>query len=87
MRPPAAALEMIDRIAVLSHRSTGWSVVVPEPGLLACRPRQPEAYALATDIDPVAIEVAEDNALVNGVALGREPGQCALIVADGTRHR
>ena len=46
----------------------------------------PEAYALATDIDPVAIEVAEDNALVNGVALGREPGQCALIVADGTRH-
>ena len=87
MRPPAAA-EMIDRIAVASH-TVDWLVDLGTgTGLLAYAGLAlwPEAYALATDIDPVAIEVAEDNALVNGVALGREPGQCALIVADGTRH-
>ena len=84
----SGCLEMIDRIAVAGH-TVDWLVDLGTgTGLLAYAGLAlwPEAYALATDIDPVAIEVAEDNALVNGVALGREPGQCALIVADGTRH-
>jgi ribosomal protein L11 methyltransferase len=46
----------------------------------------PAARAIASDIDPVAIEVAEENAGVNGVALGRGPGQVELAVAAGLDH-
>jgi ribosomal protein L11 methyltransferase len=45
----------------------------------------PRAYATATDIDAVAIEVTADNALANGVATGLGMGRLALAVADGTR--
>ena len=49
-----------------------WLVGATQTGLLACQARRSgQACTLATDDDPVAIEVAEDNALVNGVALGR----------------
>ena len=43
----------------------------------------PEARCIATDIDPVAIEVARDNAAINRVALGHGPGELLLAVADG----
>lgn len=43
----------------------------------------PIAKAAASDIDPVAIEVAAENAAVNGVALGRAGGQLELVVAPG----
>ncbi|HEX8840070.1 MAG TPA: 50S ribosomal protein L11 methyltransferase, partial [Sphingomicrobium sp.] len=35
------------------------------------------------DIDPVAIDVARENAAINGVKLGHEPGKLLLGVADG----
>ena len=41
------------------------------------------AYATATDIDPVAIEVTAENAALNGVPLGLGMGRLALTVADG----
>ena len=43
----------------------------------------PEARCIATDIDPVAIAVARDNAAINRVALGHTPGELLLAVADG----
>ena len=46
----------------------------------------PAARAIASDIDPVAVEVAAQNAAVNGVALGRARGQCELAVAAGMAH-
>jgi len=46
----------------------------------------PAAKAAASDIDPVAIEVAAENAAVNGVKLGRARGQCELVVAPGMEH-
>jgi len=46
----------------------------------------PRAYATATDIDPVAIDVAAENAAVNGVTLGLGQGRLALAVAAGTDH-
>jgi ribosomal protein L11 methyltransferase len=46
----------------------------------------PAARATATDIDPVAIEVAADNAEVNHIPLGRARGQCELLVAPGMDH-
>ena len=44
----------------------------------------PRAYATATDIDAIAIDVTHENAEANGVALGQRQGRVALAVADGT---
>jgi ribosomal protein L11 methyltransferase len=46
----------------------------------------PAARAAASDIDPVAIEVAEENAAVNGVRLGRARGRVELVAAAGLDH-
>lgn len=46
----------------------------------------PTAYATASDIDPVAVEVTAENAAINGVALGGGPGQLALAAAPGLEH-
>jgi ribosomal protein L11 methyltransferase len=43
----------------------------------------PDARCIATDIDAVAVEVARDNAAINGVKLGHAPGELLLGVADG----
>ena len=43
----------------------------------------PTACVIASDIDPVAIEVAGENAAINSVPLGRAPGQVELVVAAG----
>jgi ribosomal protein L11 methyltransferase len=44
----------------------------------------PRAYATATDIDAIAIEVTIENAEANAVPLGQRQGRVALAVADGT---
>lgn len=46
----------------------------------------PAARATASDIDPVSIEVTEENAAINAVKLGRARGQLELMVADGMEH-
>jgi ribosomal protein L11 methyltransferase len=43
----------------------------------------PRAKCIATDIDPVAIDVARENAAINGVKLGHGAGELLLAVADG----
>ena len=43
----------------------------------------PEAKCIATDIDPVAIDVARENAVINRVKLGHAGGELLLAVADG----
>jgi ribosomal protein L11 methyltransferase len=43
----------------------------------------PDAKCIATDIDPVAVEVASDNAAINKVRLGHDAGELLLAVADG----
>ena len=43
----------------------------------------PEAKCIATDIDTIAIDVARDNAAINGVKLGHGNGELLLAVADG----
>jgi ribosomal protein L11 methyltransferase len=43
----------------------------------------PEAKCIATDIDAVAVEVAQDNAAINGVKMGHGPGELLLSAADG----
>lgn len=46
----------------------------------------PAARATASDIDPVAIDVAAENATINAVRLGRARGQLELAVAAGLDH-
>ena len=43
----------------------------------------PQARCIATDLDPVAIDVARDNAAINQVALGHGAGELLLAVAAG----
>ena len=43
----------------------------------------PQAICIATDIDGQAIDVAQDNAAINGVKLGHGRGELLLAVADG----
>ena len=54
-------------------------------GLLAFAAHKiwPQARILATDIDAVAINVAEENALLNDVRVGPEPGAVSFLTADG----
>jgi ribosomal protein L11 methyltransferase len=43
----------------------------------------PEAKCIATDIDAVAIDVARDNAAINGVKTGHGAGELLLATAEG----
>jgi ribosomal protein L11 methyltransferase len=43
----------------------------------------PAARAAASDIDPVSIEVSEENARINAIRLGRARGQLELVIAAG----
>ena len=43
----------------------------------------PEARCIATDIDPIAVDVSRDNAAINGVKLGHGQGELLLAVVDG----
>jgi ribosomal protein L11 methyltransferase len=47
----------------------------------------PAARVIASDIDPVAIEVAAENAAINRFTTGRARGQVELVVAEGVDHR
>lgn len=43
----------------------------------------PGAKCIATDIDAVAVDVARENAAINGVQLGINPGELLLAQAEG----
>jgi len=43
----------------------------------------PEARCIATDVDPIAIDVSQENAAINGVRLGHGAAELLLAVADG----
>lgn len=43
----------------------------------------PRARCIATDIDPVAVDVARENAAINDVKLGHGGGELLLVVAAG----
>ncbi|HLL59711.1 MAG TPA: 50S ribosomal protein L11 methyltransferase [Allosphingosinicella sp.] len=46
----------------------------------------PEALVAASDIDPISIEVTEENAAVNSVSVGEGAGQVELVIAPGLEH-
>lgn len=55
-------------------------------GLLAFAAHRlwPQARVIASDIDPISIDVSATNGLINAVPLGDGAGEVLLVVADGT---
>jgi ribosomal protein L11 methyltransferase len=81
----AGCLEVLDKLERDGARFTNIADVGTGTGLLAFAALAlwPEAKCLATDIDPVAIDVARDNAAINHVKLGHGAGELLLAVAGG----
>ena len=81
----AGCLEALDRLEANGARFRNIADIGTGTGLLAFAALAlwPEARAIATDIDSQAIDVARDNAAINGIRLGHGPGELLLSVADG----
>jgi len=81
----AGCLAALDRLEAGGARFENIADIGTGTGLLAFAALAlwPEARAIATDIDPIAIDVSRDNAAINGVKLGHGAGELLLAVADG----
>ena len=84
----AGCLAALDRLEASGKRFTNIADVGTGTGLLAFAALSlwPAAKAIATDIDPIAVDVTNDNARINGVNIGHAPGELLLAVADGMDH-
>jgi ribosomal protein L11 methyltransferase len=81
----SGCLESLDLLLNNDFQYTNIVDVGTGAGLLAFAAMAlwPKAKCIATDIDPIAIEVARDNAAINNVKLGHGAGELLLAVADG----
>jgi ribosomal protein L11 methyltransferase len=81
----AGCLEALDKLERGGARFTNIADVGTGTGLLAFAALAlwPEAKCIATDIDPIAVDVARDNAAINHVKLGHGAGELLLTAADG----
>ena len=84
----AGCLAALDRLEVAGKRFANIADIGTGTGLLAFAAMAlwPEARAIATDIDEIAVRVSEENAAINGVKLGHGDGRLLLAVADGMDH-
>ena len=81
----AGCLEALDRLQRDGRSFANVADIGTGTGLLAFAALSlwPECKCIATDIDPVAVGVARDNAAINGVKLGHGTGQLLVAQADG----
>ncbi|MEK6638228.1 MAG: 50S ribosomal protein L11 methyltransferase [Pseudomonadota bacterium] len=81
-------LEMLDALKRSGARFDHIVDIGTGTGLLAFAANHlwPRAYVTASDIDPISVDVAADNARVNGVMLEQHQGYVALCAASGTDH-
>jgi ribosomal protein L11 methyltransferase len=81
----AGCLSALDALASSGENYANVADIGTGTGLLAFAALAlwPAAKAIATDIDPIAVEVSRDNAAINGVKLGHGAGELLLAVADG----
>jgi ribosomal protein L11 methyltransferase len=84
----AGCLAALDRLEAAGKSFANIADIGTGTGLLAFAALAlwPDAKAIATDIDPISIDVTGDNARINQVAIGHGPGQLLLVVADGMEH-
>jgi ribosomal protein L11 methyltransferase len=80
----SGSLEALDRLEREGKSFANIADIGTGTGLLAFAALAlwPTARCIATDIDPVATDVARDNAAINGVKLGHGAGELLLAVAD-----
>jgi ribosomal protein L11 methyltransferase len=78
-------LEALDRLERDGRCFTNVADIGTGTGLLAFAALRlwPNARCIATDIDPISIDVTRDNARINNVPLGEKLGELQLAVADG----
>ncbi|MEO6359114.1 MAG: 50S ribosomal protein L11 methyltransferase [Sphingomicrobium sp.] len=81
----AGCLEALDRLEREGRKFTNIADIGTGTGLLAFAALAlwPEAKCIATDIDPISIDVSRDNAAINHVSAGHGSGELLLAVADG----
>ena len=81
----SGCLEALDALEREGARFANIADIGTGTGLLAFAALAlwPDAKCIATDIDAVAVDVARDNAAINGVKLGHSAGELLLGVADG----
>ena len=84
----AGCLEALDRLERAGRSFTNIADIGTGTGLLAFAALAlwPDAKAIATDIDPISIDVTRDNAAINWVRVGHGAGELLLAVADGMDH-
>ena len=84
----AGCLTALDRLEQAGNRFFNIADIGTGTGLLAFAALAlwPDAKAIATDIDPISINVTRDNAAINKVRIGHDRGQLLLVVADGMEH-
>lgn len=84
----AGCLAMLDRMRRVGMRYNNIADIGTGTGLLAFAALSlwPRASAIASDIDPVAVEISQENAMANSVKLGSGKGQLALVTAAGANH-
>ena len=85
----AGCLAMLDRLKSAGHRFRSVADIGTGTGLLAfgALALWPGAHVIASDIDPVAVDIAAENAAINAIPLGSGPGRVELVVAAGMAHR
>lgn len=85
----AGCLAILDRLKSSGRRYRDIADIGTGTGLLAfaALATWPQAQTVASDIDPVAITVAEQNAAINAMPLGTGPGRLELVTAAGLVHR
>ena len=81
----SGCLAALDRLEREGARFSNIADIGTGTGLLAFAALKlwPEAKCIATDIDPIAVDIARDNAAINGMPVGHGAGELLLAVAEG----
>lgn len=81
-------LTMLAALKRSGHRFGNIADIGTGTGLLAFAAMAlwPRAHALASDIDPVSVDVTAENAAFNDVSVGTGAGQVVLVAAPGVEH-
>lgn len=87
-RTTAGCLEMLGHMKASGLRACRIADIGTGTGLLgfAALALWPRAGITLSDIDPVCVEVVEDNAALNDVPMGAGAGEAVMVVAEGMDH-
>lgn len=87
-RTTAGCLEMLGAMKASGMRARRVADIGTGTGLLgfAALALWPRAEITLSDIDPVCVEVVEDNARLNDIVMGPMQGEAVMVVAAGMDH-